>query len=60
MASKARGLGKGLGALMGDAALSGNEGNSLLLPISQVEPGLNQPRKFFDEDALHDLDDSIR
>ena len=60
MASKARGLGKGLGALMGDAALSGNEGNSLLLPISQVEPGLNQPRKFFDEDALHDLADSIR
>ena len=60
MAAKARGLGKGLGALMGDAALSGNEGNSLLLPISQVEPGLNQPRKFFDEDALHDLADSIR
>ena len=59
MAAKTRGLGKGLGALMGDAALSGNEGNSLL-PISQVEPGLNQPRKFFDEESLHDLADSIR
>ena len=60
MAAKPRGLGKGLGALMGDAALSGNESSSLLLPISQVEPGLNQPRKFFDEESLQDLADSIR
>ncbi len=60
MATKPRGLGKGLGALMGDAALTEQEGGSLFLPISQVEPGLNQPRKRFDEDALHDLADSIR
>ena len=60
MATKPRGLGKGLGALMGDAALVEQEGGSLLLPISQVEPGLKQPRKFFDDEALHDLSDSIR
>ena len=60
MASKSRGLGKGLGALMGDAALQEQEGGSLYLPISQVEPGLNQPRKHFDDEALHDLADSIR
>lgn len=60
MSAKPRGLGKGLGALMGDAALSAQEGGSLFLPISQVEPGLNQPRKYFDNDALQDLADSIR
>ncbi len=60
MSSKPRGLGKGLGALMGDAALSTQEGGSLFLPISKVEPGLNQPRKYFDNDTLQDLADSIR
>ena len=59
MPTKPRGLGKGLGALMGEASLPEQEG-SLLLPISQVEPGLNQPRKRFDPAALDDLADSIR
>ncbi|MDD6188437.1 MAG: ParB/RepB/Spo0J family partition protein [Clostridiales bacterium] len=58
--AKAKGLGKGLGALMGDAALQTQEAGSVFLPISQVEPGLNQPRKRFDEEALADLADSIR
>ena len=52
-----RGLGKGLGALLGDAALQSQEGGSLSLPISQVEPGLKQPRKRFDEESLQDLAD---
>ncbi|MFQ9411501.1 MAG: ParB N-terminal domain-containing protein [Evtepia gabavorous] len=30
------------------------------LPIAQVEPGLNQPRKHFEEEALADLAESIR
>ena len=55
-----RGLGKGLGALLGDAALQAQEGGSLSLPISQVEPGLKQPRKRFDDEGLQDLADSIR
>ena len=55
-----RGLGRGLGALLGDAALQNQEGGSLSLPISQVEPGLKQPRKRFEDEALHDLADSIR
>lgn len=59
MASE-RGLGKGLGALLGDAALQSQEGGSLSLPISQVEPGVKQPRKRFDEESLADLADSIR
>ena len=54
------GLGKGLGALLGDAALQTQSEGALSLPISQVQPGLNQPRKRFDEEALADLADSIR
>ena len=59
MASE-RGLGKGLGALLGDAALQSQEGGSVSLPLAQVEPGLKQPQKRFDEETLADLADSIR
>lgn len=59
MASE-RGLGKGLCALLGDAALQSQEGGSVSLPLAQVEPGLKQPRKRFDEETLADLADSIR
>ncbi len=59
MASE-RGLGRGLGALLGDAALQSQEGGSILLPIAQVEPGLKQPRKRFDQETLADLAESIR
>ncbi len=59
MASE-RGLGKGLGALLGEVSLQPQESGSVYLPIAKVEPGLNQPRKQFDEDALNDLADSIR
>ena len=58
--AKAKGLGKGLDALMGDAAtLQSQEAGSVMLAISQVEPGLNQPRKRFDDEALADLAASI-
>ena len=52
-------LGKGLDALLGDVSLHTQEGGSVTLPISQVEPGLNQPRKHFDEEALGELAASI-
>jgi len=58
--AKPKGLGRGLGALIEDADLPAQESGSILLPISQVEPGLNQPRKRFDDEALADLADSIR
>ncbi len=54
------GLGRGLNALLGDPDLPEQNEGSVSLPISQVEPGLNQPRKRFDEDALADLAESIR
>ena len=54
------GLGRGLNALLGDPELSAQGDGAVSLPISQVEPGLNQPRKRFDQEALDDLTDSIR
>jgi len=54
------GLGRGLNALLGDPALQPQGEGSVSLPISQVEPGLNQPRKRFDQASLDDLADSIR
>ena len=61
MASKERGLGKGLGALMGDAVYAEEQSGSLsTLPISQIQPGMKQPRKKFDTEAIAELADSIR
>lgn len=61
MASKKpSGLGRGLGALLGDDVLKSETTGSLYLPISQVESCSSQPRKFFDEAALAELADSIR
>ena len=55
------GLGRGLNALLGDPGLLQPQGEgTVTLPLSQVEPGLNQPRKRFDEESLRDLADSIR
>ena len=54
------GLGRGLNALLGDPVLQNQGEGSVSLPISQVEPGLNQPRKRFDPEALAELADSIR
>ena len=61
MASKKpSGLGRGLGALLGDDVLKAETAGSLYLPISQVESCSSQPRKHFDEAALAELSDSIR
>lgn len=54
-----RGLGKGLDALFGPAAQT-TESGSVLVPIEKVEASLKQPRKYFDDEALQDLADSIR
>jgi len=61
MASKKpTGLGRGLGALLGDDVLNTEITGSLSLPISQVETCSSQPRKLFDEAALAELAASIR
>ena len=46
MASKKpTGLGRGLGALLGEEALKAESSGTLYLPISQVESCSSQPRK---------------
>jgi len=54
-----KGLGAGLGALLGEAALEDTSTDFLFLPISKVETAPNQPRKQFDEVLLRELADSI-
>lgn len=61
MASKKpSGLGRGLGALLGDDVMNTETQGAMYLPISEVESNSAQPRKFFDEAALAELTDSIR
>ena len=57
----AKGLGKGLGALMGDFSAETTTSKSpyQLLPIHKVEPNPNQPRQDFDPEELQTLADSI-
>ena len=57
----AKGLGKGLGALMGDITTEASVGKSpyQLLPIHKVEPNPDQPRRDFDPEELQSLADSI-
>lgn len=59
MASQ-KGLGKGLGALLGDFTEEPLEKSAYqLLPIYKVEPNPDQPRQDFDEEELQALADSI-
>ena len=63
-----RGLGRGLSALMadieqtvGDTGPSSSERRSeMLVPIENVHPNPDQPRRHFDVDELNDLAGSIR
>ncbi|MCI9468241.1 MAG: ParB/RepB/Spo0J family partition protein [Oscillospiraceae bacterium] len=60
MASSKKGLGTGLGALLGGDAIAEAESKQMSLPIAKVEPNQNQPRSYFDEEALFELSESIR
>ena len=57
----AKGLGKGLGALMGDFTVETPSAKSpyQMLPIHKVEPNPDQPRQDFDPEELQSLADSI-
>ena len=71
MAGKSKGLGKGLGSLLGDVADLNNIKevppitedelkNEQMVKTRLIEPNRNQPRKDFNEEALQELADSIR
>lgn len=59
MAKKQSGLGKGLGALMLENATDEMVATNTL-PLNEIIPNKDQPRKTFDEGALEELADSIR
>ena len=55
-----KGLGRGLGALLGDfEEVSLEKSPYQLLPIHKVEPKADQPRQDFDEEELQALSESI-
>ena len=59
MASQ-KGLGKGLGALLGDFGDEPQESSAYkMLPVYKVEPNPDQPRRDFDEEELAALAESI-
>lgn len=71
MAAKSKGLGKGLGSLLGEVAdinrikevspvTEEDLKNEQNVKIRLIEPNRDQPRKDFDEEALQELADSIR
>lgn len=53
-----KGLGKGLGALITSADT--DEAGIRELKINEIEPNLNQPRKFFNDEKLAQLAESIK
>jgi ParB family transcriptional regulator, chromosome partitioning protein len=60
------GLGRGLSSLLGEVAqeapVAGSvaRGGIQMMPVSSIEPHLDQPRRHFDEAALTELADSIQ
>ncbi len=70
METKKKALGKGLEELFSNASFSidtledtivKEEGNTAIeVPLSQIRSNPYQPRKFFDEEALNELADSIK
>lgn len=59
MAKKQSGLGKGLGALMLENSVDEMVATNSL-PLTEIVPNKEQPRKTFDEGALEELADSIK
>ena len=58
-AKEKKGLGTGLAALFGDDDFEESSSELLTLPIAKVEPRREQPREYFDEEALQELAESI-
>ena len=55
-----KGLGAGLGALFGDAALETPPNDFVYMAVSKIEPRKDQPRNIFAEEGLEELSESIR
>ncbi|MBI3248091.1 MAG: ParB/RepB/Spo0J family partition protein [Deltaproteobacteria bacterium] len=60
VAPKRRALGRGLSALIGDAPAPTATPIERRVLVSEIRPNPRQPRRFFDEDRIAELADSIR
>ena len=61
MSAPKRGLGRGLGALLGDPPRPGDDrGEMRPIPIDAIRPNPQQPRTTFDAAALQELAESIK
>ncbi len=60
--AKAKGLGRGLGALMGEDNLKDEIkiGGEVMISVKDIDVCTSQPRKYFDEDKLQELASSIK
>ena len=56
---KRHGLGRGLGALLGEQTKTKEE-RFRELPVDKIDPNPQQPRRVFHNEALIELEDSIR
>ena len=55
-----KGLGKGLGALFGEAGIDNTARDFEYIPLVRIEPKGNQPRTVFEQEGITELADSIR
>ena len=55
-----RGLGRGLSVLLGEQEMMLERESLVNIVVDQIDPGLYQPRKLFDNEALYELADSIK
>jgi ParB family chromosome partitioning protein len=60
LASRKPGMGRGLAAILSEATAPPSSGDLRELPIGQVKPNPNQPRRHFDPEALAALTDSVK
>jgi len=57
---KKKGLGKELGAILGNAAIEPNPTDFEYLSLHRIEPRAEQPRTFFEQSQIDELTESIR
>ncbi|MBQ5995641.1 MAG: ParB/RepB/Spo0J family partition protein [Clostridia bacterium] len=60
MANRKGGLGKGIDALIYDNSVESSLAEAVKLPIDEIEPNHDQPRKSFEAEALSELSASIK
>ncbi len=56
----AKGLGRGMGALLGEETMREQGAGTAKLPLAKIEPRRDQPRERFDPEKMEELAESLR